>query len=126
MIAATCLSIAITRVLVTSDYGHCEVQFDVSESGDWWLTHERDGVWKWKRTLAAVVSFVCGESLSRTVIGPSRMTLLDATLVPGHYQVTSHGFAYPTCRNECLNYTLDRAHSFLQYYKCIILKVCLR
>ncbi len=57
MIAATCLGIAIARVLVTSDCGRYEIKFDVSESRDLWLLHGREGVWRLRKTLAAVVSF---------------------------------------------------------------------
>ncbi len=57
MIAATCLGIAIARVLVTSDCGQYEIKFDVSESRDLWLLLGREGVWRLRKTLAAVVSF---------------------------------------------------------------------
>jgi len=56
-IAATCLGIAIARVLVTSDCGQYEGITDVSESEDSRLIHEREGVSRLRKTLAAVVSF---------------------------------------------------------------------
>lgn len=130
MIAATCLGIAITRVLVTSDCDQCRVRFDVSESKDAWLIHEREGVWRLMKTLAAVVSFGRGEPCRRVVIGPSLSTLWIPDSICQNHQSRTILYQTPLSllcpgtllhmRNRFSPCALDQARAFLlQYLKLI-------